>query len=106
MRNGIGGQAHRAGDLISLLSILFEEHDVPPGRCAEVAGVVVGISGPDESVIGHLIPLFARDLAGFAANANTRVGEEAYLDAILHVGMLSLIRALNSFADHVGEVME
>src|SRR6476660_9723396 len=30
------GQAHRSRDLISFLSILFEKHDVTPGRRAEV----------------------------------------------------------------------
>ena len=77
-----------------------------PGRCAEVAGVVVRISRPYESVIRHVVPFFARDFASFAADANTRVGEEADLDAILHVGMIPLIRALNSFADHAREVLE
>ena len=71
-----------------------------------MAGVVVRISRPGESVIGHMIPLFARDFASFAPDANTRVGEEANLDVILHKGMSALIRALNSFADHVAGVME
>jgi hypothetical protein len=96
----IGWQTHRPGDLISLLSVLFKEHDVPPRRCAEVASVVVGISGPDKSVVRHLIPFFARDFASFAADANARVGKKPDLDVIFHVGMFSLIRALNSFADH------
>src|SRR3954468_14895488 len=65
-----------------------------------MAGVVVGISRPDKAVVGHLVPFFARDFASFAADANTRVGEEADLDAILDVGMLPLIRALEAFADH------
>jgi hypothetical protein len=95
------GKTHWACDLIPFLSILLEKHDVAPGRCTEVAGVVVGISRPGESIIRNLVPFFARDLASFAADANARVGEEADLDAILHVGMLPLIRALDSFADHV-----
>src|ERR1700682_1898779 len=45
----IARQTHRTGDLIPLLSILLEEHDVAPGRCAEEAVVVVGLSRPDES---------------------------------------------------------
>ena len=77
---------------------------MPPGRCAEVTGVVVGISRPRESVIGHLIPFFAGDLASFAADADARVSEEADLDTILDVGMLPLIRALDSFADHRSSV--
>src|SRR5713226_8271090 len=71
-----------------------------PGRCAKVAGVVVGISRPGEPVVRHLVPFFAGDFASFAADANARVGEETDLDVIVHVGMLPLIRALDSFADH------
>jgi hypothetical protein len=82
------------------LPILFKEHDVAPCRCAKVAGVVVRISSPREAVIGHLVPFFARDFASFTADANARIGEEAYLDVILHVRMFALIRAMNSFADH------
>src|SRR6185436_14058788 len=47
-------QTHRSRDLISFLSILFEKHDVTPGRRAEVAGVVVRISRPREAVIRDL----------------------------------------------------
>jgi hypothetical protein len=89
-----------AYDLASFLPILFEEHHVPPGRCAEMAGVIVRISRPRETVVRHLIPFFARDLASFAANANARIGKKSDFDMILHVGMLSLVRALGSFADH------
>ena len=93
-------------NLISFLSILLEEHDVAPGRRSEMAGVVVGISRPREAVVRHMIPLFARDFASFAPDANAWVGEEANLDVILHKGMPALVRALNSFADHVAGVME
>ena len=107
LRRGYGGQVglriaqtHWARDLISFLSILFEKHDVPPGRRAEVAGVVVRISGPGETVIRDLVPFLACDFAGLAADANARVGKKPDLDVILHVGMFSLIGAFNSFADH------
>src|SRR6266481_2040241 len=100
MRNWVGGQTHRAGNLVSFLSILLEEHDVSPGRCAEMTGVVVRISRPGEAVVRHLVPFFARDFASLAANANARVGEESHFDVVLHVGMLPLIRALEAFADH------
>jgi len=73
---------------------------MPPCRRAKVAGVVVGISRPREAVIRHLVPFFARDFASFAADANARIGEETNLDAILHVRVLPLIRALDPFADH------
>ena len=65
-----------------------------------MAGVVVRISRPSEAVIRHLVPFFARDFASLAADANSRIGEEADFDVILHVGMFPLIRAMNSFADH------
>jgi hypothetical protein len=65
-----------------------------------VAGIVVGISRPRESIIGDLVPFFARDFASFASDANARVGKEANFHTILHVGMFPLIRALGSFADH------
>src|SRR4029077_3346358 len=94
------GQTHRSRNLVSFLSILLEKHDMSPCRRAEVAGVVVGISRPCESIVRHLVPFFARDLASLAADANTRVGKEPNLDVILHVGMFSLIGAFNSFADH------
>jgi len=74
---------------------------VPPGRCTKVAGVVVGISRPREAVVRHLIPFFACDFASFTADANTRVGEKSYFDTIVHVGVFPLIRALDSFADHI-----
>jgi len=90
----------RANDLVPLLSILLNEHDVPPSRGAEMAGIVVRIARPGKAVIGHLIPLFARDLARFAADAHRRVGEETNLDILLHVIVAALIRALNAFADH------
>src|SRR5438477_6366235 len=98
------GQTHRSRDLISFLSILFEKHDVPPGRRAEVASVVVRISRPGEAVIRDLVPFLASDVTCFATDANTRVGEEAHLDVILHVGMFSLIGAFNSFADHIAPI--
>jgi hypothetical protein len=65
-----------------------------------MAGVIVRISRPREPVVRHLIPFFTRDFASFAANANGRVGKEANLDVIVHVRVLPLICALESFADH------
>ena len=84
----------RADNLISLLSILLEKHDVTPRRCAEMAGVVVGISRPGEPIVRHVIPFFARDFASFAANANGRVSEEADLYFFLHEIVVALVRAL------------
>src|SRR4029077_14905633 len=98
------GQTHRSRNLVSFLSILLEKHDMSPCRRAEVAGVVVGISRPRESIVGNLVPFFASDFTCFATDANTRVGKEPNLDVILHAGMFPLIGALNSFADHIAPI--
>ena len=79
---------------------------MPPGRRAEMAGIVVGISRPSKAVVRHLVPFFARDFTSLAADANARVSEEADLDVVMDVGMLPLVRALDSFANHNGGVME
>ena len=47
-----------------------------------------------------MVPFFARHFAGFAADAHSRIGEEADLDVVTHVSMAALIRALCAFADH------
>ena len=79
-----------------------------PGRRPEMSGIVIGITRPDVTVIRHVIPLFARDLARFAANANSRVGEKSNLDTVLYERVSPLIRAENAFANHCAEagVME
>src|SRR5438045_7476796 len=87
-------QRMRPDNLISFLAILLQEHDVAPGRGAEMSSVVVRISRPVKTVVRHMIPFFARHLAGLAPDANARVGEEADLDAIFHEGMPALIRTL------------
>src|SRR5438477_10831520 len=71
-----------------------------PSRCSEMSVLILKISAPSKAVIGHLIPFFARDFASFAADANRRIGEEANLNAITHVRVPTLVRALDSFADH------
>jgi hypothetical protein len=92
--------ACQTNDLISLLPILFDEQNMSPCRGAETACVVVGISAPGKTVIGHFVPFFARDFAGFATDANGRISEESNFDVVIHVRMSSLISTLNSFADH------
>src|SRR5262249_640751 len=52
------------------------ELDVAPVLVVELAGVVVAVAEPGR-VAGELVPLLARDLAGLAADAERRVGEEA-----------------------------
>ena len=63
-------------------------------------GVVIGISQPRKAVIRHFVPFFACDLAGFATNAHTRIGEETDFDIFLHVVVPTLVCALCSFANH------
>jgi hypothetical protein len=93
-------QRHRTRDLISFRTVLFQKHHVPPGRCTEMSGVVVRISRPNEAVIRHVVPFFARDFASLTADANRGIREESHFDVIAHVGMLPLIRTLNAFANH------
>src|SRR5205814_8570743 len=57
---------------------LFDECNVSPRVRAERRRVVVRLPGPDQSVFRDHVPFFARDLAGLAADADRRVGEEAY----------------------------
>ena len=65
-----------------------------------MAGVVVGIARPNEAIIGHLVPFFARDFAGFATDAHSRISEETNLNVVADVGMPALIRAVCALADH------
>ena len=65
-----------------------------------MAGVVVGIARPNEAVIGHVVPFFARDFAGLAADAHSWISEETNLNVVAHVRVPALIRAVCAFADH------
>ena len=65
-----------------------------------MTGVVVGIARPNEAVVWYVIPFFARDFAGLATDAHSRICEEPNLDTLAHVGMAALIRAFCAFADH------
>jgi hypothetical protein len=55
---------------------LLDELDVPPGGVADRAGVVVGEAGPVHAIGFNAVPFLAGDLAGFAADAESGVGEE------------------------------
>jgi hypothetical protein len=65
-----------------------------------MARVVIGIAGPNITVVGHLVPFLARDLARFTTDADSRVGEKSNRRTFLDVGMTSLIRAVRAFANH------
>ena len=94
----------RADDLASFLPVLFDKHDVTPRGRAELTGVVVGIARPNESILRHMIPFFARDFAGFATNAHSRIREETNLDVVAHVRVPALICAVCAFADHENQI--
>jgi hypothetical protein len=47
-----------------------------------------------------MVPFFARHFAGFATDANSRIGEEADFDLITHVRVPALIGTMCAFADH------
>src|SRR5439155_19129792 len=74
-----------------VLVALLDERDVPPRVRAELRGVVVGLARPDHSVLGHEVPLLACDLAGLAADADRRVGEEA--DAVFRLRPVAIEHA-------------
>src|SRR6185437_10522008 len=80
-------RAHQPAERIPVLAVpvadpqrpvLLDEGDVPPRVRAQAAGVVIGVGGEEQAVLGHLVPLLASDLAGLAADADARVGEEAH----------------------------
>ena len=90
----------RADNLAPFLSVLLDKHDVTPRGRAKMAGVVVGIARPNKAVIGHVVPFLARDFAGFATDAHSRIGEEPNLNVVAHVRMPALVRTVCAFADH------
>jgi hypothetical protein len=94
----------RTDNLTAFLSILFDKHHVTPRRCAEVPGVVVRISRPNEAVIRHVVPFFARHFASLTTDAHSRICEEPDLDLVTHVRMPALIRAVCAFANHENQI--
>src|SRR5919204_6641008 len=57
---------------------LLDELDVPPGRSTQVASIVVAGTCQREAIGRELVPLLAGDFTGFAADAETGIGEEAF----------------------------
>jgi mannose/fructose-specific phosphotransferase system component IIA len=51
-----------------------------------------------------MVPFLARDFAGFATDAHSRIGEEPNLDVVTHVTVPTLIRAVCAFADHKNQI--
>ena len=58
----------------SRLGRLLDKLHVPPRLRADCASVVVGEAAPIQSVFGDVVPLFARDFASFAADAECGIG--------------------------------
>src|SRR5690606_11558984 len=71
-------RAHRRGAPPLAVADALDEGDMPPGRATEVARVVVAVASEPELVHRQLVPLLAGDLAGLAADAQRRVGQEAH----------------------------
>ena len=69
-----------------------------------MAGIVVGVAGPNVAIVGDLVPFLARDLASLATDADGWISEEANRCAFFDIGMAPLVRALNAFADHCESV--
>src|SRR5690348_8066908 len=55
---------------------MLDELHVPPRRVSNRPGVVVGEAGPVQAIFAEVIPFFAGDFTGFAADAERRIGEE------------------------------
>ena len=70
-RGSVAGDCWRFGNQI-------DELDVAPVFGVELPGVVVGIAEL-RRIAGESVPLLARDLAGFAADADARIGKESNL---------------------------
>ena len=94
----------RTDDLAAFLPILFDKHHVTPCGCAQVTGIIVRISRPNETVIGNVIPFFAGDLTCFAPDANGWIGEKSNLDLIAHIRVAALICTVCAFADHKNQI--
>ena len=67
---------------------LLDELDVTPGGVAQGGCVVVGEAGELKSICIDAVPLLAGDFAGFAADAESGVGEERGGFAGLDAGMV------------------
>src|SRR5438067_3755083 len=98
------GEVPRAGHLRAERHRPLDEGDVTPGRRAQVLAVVVGEPGEAEAVVRQLVPLLAGHLAGLAADAERRVGEEALLAHALLLRQLVLFRDPSLERLHLGQI--
>ena len=78
-------------------SLALHKGDMPPGCGGEGDGIVVTMPTEFVSVGRQLIPLFARDLAGFAADAERGVGEKSVMSHLFSLSPLFLLRHLTRY---------
>lgn len=64
---------------------MLYERNVTPGRSGESDGIVVAVARKFVAVGGQLVPLFARDLTRFAANAKRGVGEKSHFSHMFYL---------------------
>src|SRR5207237_10282019 len=88
---------HQPAIALHFVTELFDESDVPPSRVGKHGRVVIAVAGPMKTVGRKLVPLLARYLARFAADAQRRIGKEAHL--------LLLLRRLGPFP-HLREIFK
>src|SRR3954447_21431015 len=67
---------------------LFDEGNVSPCRRTQALRVVERHAGEQQAVFGDVVPLLARHLAGFAADAHRCIREETYAFARVGGGLL------------------
>src|SRR5205823_73242 len=58
----------------SRLRLMLYEFDVTPSRMSDRTGVVITVPTPIQPIFADLVPFLTCDLAGFAANAERRIG--------------------------------
>jgi len=76
---GLEGRLRGAADAraAALARVLLDEGHMPPGIGRERAGIVVALAGQAQIAGRQVVPFLAGHLAGLAADAHRRVGEEA-----------------------------
>ena len=70
---------HQPAIALHFMTELLDESDVSPRGVRKHGRVVIAVAGPMKAVCRKLVPLLARYLARFAADAQRRIGKEAHL---------------------------
>src|SRR5205807_3369214 len=74
---------HQPAIALHVMTELLDESNVSPRRVRKHGRVVIAVAGPMKAIRRKLVPLLARDLACFAADAQRRIGKEAHLLLLL-----------------------